>query len=131
MLLQSLLKNIKRNVGSLLVEQIYSPVQWTQCMRAMVDQGSVNFVECGPGKVLSGLVRRIDKSLNSYSLEDPEALAAAATTQLQVDAPRRWNRRGQVHLEVLVPRGLSVEVIAVNDGSTDDTASAVESFDDC
>lgn len=33
---------------------------------------------------------------------------------LQVDAPRRWNRRGQVHLEVLVPRGLSVEVIAVN-----------------
>ena len=61
----------------LLVEQIYSPVQWTGCVQAIIASGASQVVECGPGKVLSGLNRRIDKSLQSYSLEDPEALTAA------------------------------------------------------
>ena len=39
--------------------------------------GAAAVVECGPGKVLSGLNRRIDKSLQSYSLEDPDSLDAA------------------------------------------------------
>jgi [acyl-carrier-protein] S-malonyltransferase len=63
-------------IRKLLVEQIYSPVQWTRCMQAIVTSGASQVVECGPGKVLSGLNRRIDKSLQSYSLEDPEALVA-------------------------------------------------------
>lgn len=63
-------------IRALLVEQIYSPVQWTRCVQAIVDSGAASVVECGPGKVLSGLNRRIDKSLQSFSLEDPEALAA-------------------------------------------------------
>ncbi len=61
-------------IRALLVEQIYSPVQWTACVQAMVDLGVNQLVECGPGKVLSGLNRRIDKSLASFSLEEPESL---------------------------------------------------------
>ena len=65
-------------IRSLLVEQIYSPVQWTRCIQAIVAGGASKVVECGPGKVLSGLNRRIDKSLQSYSLEEPDALTATA-----------------------------------------------------
>ena len=64
-------------IRGLLVEQIYSPVQWTACVEAMVGRGCSSIVECGPGKVLSGLNRRIDKSLQSFSLEEPDALDAA------------------------------------------------------
>jgi [acyl-carrier-protein] S-malonyltransferase len=64
-------------IRGLLVEQIYSPVQWTRCVQTIVGQGVGAVVECGPGKVLSGLNRRIDKSLQSYSLEAPDSLVAA------------------------------------------------------
>jgi [acyl-carrier-protein] S-malonyltransferase len=63
-------------IRDLLVEQIYSPVLWTGCVQAIAAQGVTAVVECGPGKVLSGLNRRIDKALESYSLEEPEALQA-------------------------------------------------------
>lgn len=63
-------------IRDLLIEQIYSPVQWTQCIQAMVQTGVGQLVECGPGKVLSGLNRRIDKGLQSYSLEEPDSLVA-------------------------------------------------------
>jgi [acyl-carrier-protein] S-malonyltransferase len=66
-------------IRELLVEQIYSPVQWTSCVQAMVAGGITRLVECGPGKVLSGLNRRIDRSLQSYSIEKPESLAATQT----------------------------------------------------
>ena len=65
-------------IRQLLVEQIYSPVCWTGCIQAIVESGASDIVECGPGKVLSGLNRRIDKSVQSYSLEEPDALLAAA-----------------------------------------------------
>ncbi len=64
-------------IRALLVQQIYSPVQWTRCVQAIVAAGVTNVVECGPGKVLSGLNRRIDKSLSSFSLEEPDSLMAA------------------------------------------------------
>ncbi len=63
-------------IRNLLVQQIYSPVKWTSCVQTMVETGITDIVECGPGKVLSGLNRRIDKSLNSHALEEPDALAA-------------------------------------------------------
>ncbi len=63
-------------IRALLVQQIYSPVQWTGCVQTMTGKGITRIVECGPGKVLSGLNRRIDKSLSSFALEAPEALAA-------------------------------------------------------
>jgi [acyl-carrier-protein] S-malonyltransferase len=65
-------------IRTLLVEQIYSPVQWTACMQSIINSGATHLVECGPGKVLSGLARRIDKSLQCYSIENPETLAATA-----------------------------------------------------
>lgn len=70
-------ENDPEEIRSLLVRQIYSPVQWTQCVQAMVDSGVSSVVECGPGKVLSGLNRRIDKTLTSFSIEEPDSLVAA------------------------------------------------------
>jgi [acyl-carrier-protein] S-malonyltransferase len=49
-------KVIKEN----LIAQLTGPVRWTQTIRAMRDKGATHFVECGPGKVLQGLVRKID-----------------------------------------------------------------------
>ncbi len=63
-------------IRSLLVKQIYSPVKWTACVQAMAGQGISRLVECGPGKVLSGLNRRIDKGLASFAIEEPADLAA-------------------------------------------------------
>ncbi len=65
-------------IRQLLIEQIYSPVRWTGCIQAIVESGARHIVECGPGKVLGGLNRRIDKSLQSYSLEAPDDLIATA-----------------------------------------------------
>ncbi len=66
-------------IRKLLVQQIYSPVQWTGCVETIVKTGATRLVECGPGKVLTGLNRRIDKSLQSFSLEMPESLTEAIT----------------------------------------------------
>lgn len=65
-------------IRKLLVEQIYSPVRWTSCIQAIIQSGASHIVECGPGNVLSGLNRRIDKSLHCYSLEEPESLTSTA-----------------------------------------------------
>jgi [acyl-carrier-protein] S-malonyltransferase len=69
-------------IKALLVEQIYSPVQWVDCVRAMRAEGAELAIECGPGNVLSGLNRRVEKALAVAGLEDPagldKALAAAA-----------------------------------------------------
>ncbi len=64
-------------IKALLVEQIYSAVKWVSCVEAMVAQGVENTLECGPGKVLSGLNKRIHKSLNCPNIDSPETLAAA------------------------------------------------------
>ncbi len=67
-------------IRELLVEQIYSPVQWTSCVSAMAATGISQLVECGPGKVLSGLNRRIDKSLQSFNIEEPADLDSTLQT---------------------------------------------------
>ncbi|CAB4683549.1 unannotated protein [freshwater metagenome] len=64
---------------SLLVEQLTAPVRFTQAARAMVDQGVTTFVEVGPGNVLSGLLKRIDGSVRSYSVNDLKSLDAAVS----------------------------------------------------
>ena len=51
-----------------LVRQLYLPVQWTGCMQALSARGATRFGECGPGKVLSGLARRIDKAFDARPL---------------------------------------------------------------
>lgn len=60
-----------------LVRQLYSPVLWTDSVRTMSGESVTVAVECGAGKVLAGLVKRIDRDLQVYGLEDPEALAKA------------------------------------------------------
>ncbi|MDX1633409.1 MAG: ACP S-malonyltransferase [Marinobacter sp.] len=57
-----------------LVKQLYSPVRWTDCVQALVAEGVGQAVECGPGKVLAGLVKRIDRSLPVHNLETPDAM---------------------------------------------------------
>lgn len=64
-------------IKALLVEQIYSPVQWTRCVKKLSASGVTRLVECGPDKVLSGLNRRIDKQLESFNIEQAEALSAS------------------------------------------------------
>lgn len=60
-----------------LVQQLYMPVQWTSCVQALVAHGVTQVVECGPGKVLSGLVKRIDKSVETRPMGTPAEFAAA------------------------------------------------------
>lgn len=57
-----------------LVEQLAHPVRWTETVRRMAEQGVGVVVECGPGKVLTGLTRRIERSLEGTALNEPEAL---------------------------------------------------------
>ncbi|WP_374011819.1 ACP S-malonyltransferase [Pseudoxanthomonas koreensis] len=54
-----------------LVRQLYLPVQWTGCVQALAARGATRIGECGPSKVLAGLVRRIDKSLDARALGAP------------------------------------------------------------
>ena len=63
-------------IRAALVRQLYLPVRWTQCVQALAARGVVRIAECGPGKVLSGLTRRIDKSIEARSLAAPEDLQA-------------------------------------------------------
>lgn len=60
-----------------LLAQLYSPVLWTDTVRAMVEQGAEMLVECGPGKVLSGLNKKVHKALNVVSIGEPAGLAKA------------------------------------------------------
>ncbi|MEY4978475.1 MAG: malonyl CoA-acyl carrier protein transacylase [Pseudomonadota bacterium] len=60
-----------------LVRQAYGPVRWVECVRAIQARGVTTVVECGPGKVLAGLVKRIDPSLTGVALYDPASLADA------------------------------------------------------
>ncbi|MCH8497477.1 MAG: ACP S-malonyltransferase [Marinobacter sp.] len=60
-----------------LVSQLYSPVLWTDSVVSLGLHGVQAAVECGAGKVLAGLVKRIDKALTVYSIESPEACEAA------------------------------------------------------
>jgi len=66
----------KSRVMNLLIEQVCSPVLWEQSVQMMVSLGVDNFLEIGPGKVLSGLVKRIDKSVTINNIEDASGIAA-------------------------------------------------------
>jgi [acyl-carrier-protein] S-malonyltransferase len=59
------------SIRDALVRQLYLPVQWTGCVQALAAHGATHVVECGPGKVLAGLIKRIDKSIDARSLGAP------------------------------------------------------------
>lgn len=60
-----------------LIAQLSQPVRWTGCSEALARQGVTRLVECGPGKVLAGLQKRIDRSISVASLASPGGLASA------------------------------------------------------
>lgn len=64
----------KERVKGLLVTQVSSPVRWEESMRRMIDHGIERMVEMGPGKVLSGLMKRIDPKIKMGNVEDIETL---------------------------------------------------------
>lgn len=57
-----------------MIEQVYSPVLWEDNVRKMLDLGVTTFIECGPGKVLSGLVKKVDRSVKTYCVFDQSSL---------------------------------------------------------
>ena len=60
-----------------LIRQAWHPVRWVEIIQAMKAMGITHIVECGPGKVLSGLVKRIDPDLQSFAVTDPDSMQAA------------------------------------------------------
>jgi len=64
-------------IRAALAQQAASPVRWTETIHSLAAQGVTAVVECGPGKVLAGLTRRIDAALNGYALTDGAALDEA------------------------------------------------------
>jgi len=63
-----------------LARQLYSPVRWVETVRSFADQGIVKLAECGPGKVLAGLNKRIDGNMQAFALSDEAALRRAIDT---------------------------------------------------
>ena len=60
-----------------LARQLHQPVQWTGCVQELRDRGITRVIECGPGKVLTGLIKRIDKSLDARAIGMPSDFDAA------------------------------------------------------
>ena len=55
--------NESNTIKKLLIEQIEKPVRWRESVKTMISKGTNKFIELGPGKVLSGLVKRIDRNV--------------------------------------------------------------------
>lgn len=64
------------DIRDALVRQLYSPVRWTETVQLLASQGVVTLDEIGPGKVLTGLTKRIDKTLNGEAVNTVDAIVA-------------------------------------------------------
>jgi [acyl-carrier-protein] S-malonyltransferase len=60
-----------------LVRQLFSPVRWTETVSRMAEDGITLMAECGPGKVLAGLAKRIDSRVKCFALTDAQAIESA------------------------------------------------------
>ena len=67
-------------IKGLMLEQIYKPVMWVNCIEGLKSNGAQIFIECGPGRVLNGLTKRIDRNLTSFSTDDVASLENALTS---------------------------------------------------
>ena len=72
------------DIRALLARQLASPVRWSDLVRALAQAGATTFVECGPGKVLTGLNRRIEKrpEIQCLALQDVSSVAAALAANI-------------------------------------------------
>jgi [acyl-carrier-protein] S-malonyltransferase len=59
------------------VRQAASPVRWVETIRKMVESGATHIIECGPGKVLAGMTKRIAPQVQSFALADRASLEQA------------------------------------------------------
>lgn len=73
-------------IKELLVEQLYSPVLWEDSVRMMLANGVTHFIECGPGKVLSGLIKKIDRTATVLSVFDEQSLEEV------IEASKGWSK---------------------------------------
>lgn len=69
-------KRTARDAIEALIAQVSAPVRWDDVVRRLVAEGVTRFVELGPGAVLAGLVRKIDRTVDVVSVEDPDGVAA-------------------------------------------------------
>lgn len=67
----------KEEIKLKLIEQLYSPVRWEETVRELMDLGVDTFIEIGPGKVLSGLVKKVNRRANVIAVSDVESIQAA------------------------------------------------------
>ena len=74
---QALVESNPEKIKQNLVEQLFKPVLWVDCVTYMVSSGVESTIECGPGKVLSGLNKRIHKSLQTLAINDVSGIEAA------------------------------------------------------
>lgn len=68
--------NEPKAIKEALARQACSPVRWVEVIREMTREGVTDIVECGPGKVLAALTRRIEAGLHAHAITDPQSLAA-------------------------------------------------------
>jgi [acyl-carrier-protein] S-malonyltransferase len=65
------------DIRSRLSKQVYGPVQWVTTTHAIIEGGATSIIECGPGKVLAGLCRRINKATPVSSIDSKDSLEKA------------------------------------------------------
>ncbi len=71
------IKTKSDEIKNALLEQLYMPVRWVDSINSMHDMSVSKIIECGPGKVLSGLIKRIDRSFEIHSVQDKASLEKA------------------------------------------------------
>ena len=70
-------KRTSQDAVEALIKQVSAPVRWVEVVRWLIDGGVTAFIEVGPGRVLSGLIKKIDRRVCVANVEDPESLESA------------------------------------------------------
>ncbi|MCK8098161.1 ACP S-malonyltransferase [Bacillus sp. 2CMS4F] len=70
----------KADIKEKLIEQLYSPVRFEETVNKLIAEGVTTFIEIGPGKVLSGLVKKVNRRLKTIAVSDPETIELAIQT---------------------------------------------------
>jgi len=85
------------NIRQALVEQLYQPIRWVQTVETLIDGGVSAMIECGPGKVLTGLNKRINRAVHTLPVFDAESLDKALQTLEEQDEYDTEKREGFGH----------------------------------
>jgi [acyl-carrier-protein] S-malonyltransferase len=70
----------RAEIPDCLIRQVTGPVRWVECIQLLIDHGANHFIEVGPGKVLSGLMRQIDRNQKTFNVEDSASLEKTLTS---------------------------------------------------